>query len=332
MKEIADNKELAGFIDNHDVIYIRHLMDSNREAYRSLISKGIAAIHYQHDLKNIDKTILENHADPSNYKENSAGRRAMERLAEYSKVGAIVVADYSDPDYTSPITDIPKTVKIGIIPEATSLEVIRYEPEPGDRKYYPHGLFYKQVRLSSMVELGDSDLALILAIHPRGNTVIHWKEGEKAIKFIYRRELGVGCDVKSVGFEVLFPAQQEVLCSEHLRLKSHPSIRLKHLLLPVGRGMKSIDIYGSNETSIIFAQVSFTADEEELKEKISALRDVGDLSQNKKELVKVYFGPKKIEEFVHKNASGMLYVSLEEVFETMKDTGILDDMLRIRLR
>lgn len=329
LNETAGNTKLARFIDNHDVIYIRHLMFSNREAYRGLISERIAAIHYS--LKEgVDKSILKNYADPANYK--GAGESAMKRLSRYSKAGAIVVADYSAPRYTSPKTDTQKAINIGILPEKTSVEVMRYEPEPDHREICPFGLFYHQVRLSNVVELGYSDYASILAIHPRGNTVIHWREGEKAIKFIYRRELGLGYDAKSVGFEVLFPAQQEVLCSEYLRLKAPQSVRLKHLLLPVGRGMKSIDIYGSNETKIVLAQVSFTADEDELKEKISALKDSVSQSQNKKELVKVYFGPKKIEGFVHKNASDVLFVSLEKVFEAMEDTGILDDMLGVELR
>lgn len=47
--------------------------------------------------------------------------------------------------------------------------------------------------------------------------------------------------------------------------------------------------------------------------------------------MKVYFGPKEIRGLVHRNASDMLFVSLEELFEAMKDTGILDDMLGVRL-
>lgn len=307
-------------------------MSSTKKTYQNLISKGIAAIHYQHDLsRNIDRTVLKNHSDPQNYKKNSAGRKVIERLVHYCKAGAIVVADYSEPNYTSPRTDIQKTVKIGILPGNTSLKVARYETDPEDREDYPYGLFYKQVRLSNVVELRSSDLALILAIHPRGNTAIHWEEGEKAMKFIYKRELDLKLDTKSIGFEVLFPAQQEVLCSEYLRSKAPPRIRVKYLLLPVGRGMKSIDIFGSNDEATILAQVSFTVAEDKLKEKIAALEEVANKGQNRKDIAKVYFGPKEIRETVKKCSSEVFFVSLEEVFESMKDTGILDDMLGVRL-
>lgn len=323
--------EIDNFIDHHEVIYIRHLMDSSKDAYKKLISEGFAAIHYQRDLKNnIDKAVLNNHLKKESYNEISRGRRALERFLNYARDGAIVVADYSEPNYTVPKTDIPKSIKIGLLPEKSSIEVQRYEPESSDQKEYPFGLFYKQVKLDNLVELGSFDLPLILAIHPRGNTVIHWQEGEEAIKFIYKRELGLACDLKS-GYKVLFPAQQEVLCSEYLRLKAPRNIKIKQLLLPVGRGMKAIDIYGSNDTKTILAQVSFTTDKDSVKEKIISLDESLGSTRctQSKEPVRVYFGPKVIENYVCKIGHDVVFISLEAVFNEMKETEILNDMLGI---
>lgn len=71
----AECKDLARFIENHKVVYIRHLMASNMKAYGDLISKHIAAIHYSEALKDdVDITIKENHLNEDNYKPRSWGK------------------------------------------------------------------------------------------------------------------------------------------------------------------------------------------------------------------------------------------------------------------
>lgn len=326
-----DKSELEHFIDKHDVIYIRHLMASNKDAYQRLISERIAAIHYGEDLKaEVDRKVRENHAYESNYKERSSGLKALHRLNGYRKTGAIIVADYSDPDFTGFKTGIKKTILVGILhptSEDKPIWVERYDPRPEDDKF-KDGLFYKQVALDEVIELGGSDLAMLLAIHPRGNTVIHWEEGEKAIKFIYRREKKLEVNTKSLGYKELFPAQQEVLCSEYLRSDSAGDLKIKYLLLPVGRGMKSIDIFGAGETKLVFAQVSFTANEDEIQEKIKALNDAINKKQDK-DAAKVYFGPPEAESKVYKNSTDVKFVSMDQVVEAMRDSGILGDMLGI---
>jgi hypothetical protein len=322
-----DKVELEQFIENHDVVYIRHLMASNKEAYQSLISKRIAAIHYGECIKKgVDKTVLENHLLLDNYEESSTGQRALNRLIGYCKTGAIVVADYSSPYYTNSKTGIEKTITIGILRGDKNMrpKVERYEPEPDDRKQNEDGLFYKQVTLDEVIELRGADLAMMLAIQPRGNTVIHWEEGENAIKFIYRREKKLKLNIESIGYRELFPAQQEVLCSEYLRSESAGDIRVKYLLLPVGRGMKSIDICGSGERKLVFAQVSFTDKKDEIKEKLKALNDAA-----KRGTTKVYFGPKSARQKVREISTDLQFISMETVTEVMKNSGIFEDMLGI---
>lgn len=300
------------------------------KAYGGLISNHIAAIHYQHALKDdIDKTILENHLDPINYKPRSWGKAAVTRLLNYSESGAIVVADYSSSYYTGSKPKNPKTVNIGILPEQTIVKVECYEPESDERKEYKHGLFYKQVKLQNVVPLRQADRALILAIHPRGNTVIHWEKGEEAIRFIYKRTLGLTPRPSELSFKMLFPAQQEVLCSEYLRVKGSREIRLKHLLLPVGREMKSIDIFGSNERRLVLGQVSFTDNPGIIEEKVESLKNAVTQAEQKKKAVKVYFGPEKAEDCVLQIDPQLIFISLKKVFEEMKGTGILKDMLGV---
>jgi hypothetical protein len=332
LKKKLENDDLLRFIETHDVLYIRHLMSSNMKAYGDLISNKIAAIHYQHDLKkDVDRAVLDNHKNYKNYKPRSYGRAAIKRLVDYSDKGAIVVADYTSSYYTGSKPKNPKTINIGILRPKTTVKVELYEPESDEREKYKYGLIYKQVALENVVPLGQTDCALLLAIHPRGNTVVHWEEGEEAIKFIYKRTKGLKLEPSELSFKTLFPAQQEVLCSEYLRLKGSRESRLKYLLLPVGRGMKSLDIFGSNERKLVLGQVSSTTKEKDIEEKIESLRSAIAQADLKKKVVKVYFGPENenVEKIVRQKDPYLKFISLDKVFEEMKGIGILEDMLGV---
>lgn len=321
-RDKLETKEIEDFIEKHHVVYVRHNMDTTVSVYQELISNGLIAVHYGERLKrDVDSKNLKNHENPENYEDKYA-RYVLNRLSYYCETGAIVFADYSE----SLSKSIKKAVNIGVIPEGKQYEAKRYY---GHEKY-PEGFVYKQVELSNYITLGYADFAPFLAIHPRGGTVIHW-DAEKPVKFIYKRELGLPIDTKSLDVEVLFPAQQEVLCSEYLRTKASNEIRLKHLLLPVGRGMKTVDIDGVSETKRLFAQVSFTKNENKIKGKIADLEDLAEGYHGSKELVLVYFGAIGSEKYVHHFAPDIRFVSLDEVFKAMKETGILSDMLQLKL-
>ena len=50
-------EELDRFIDDHNVFYIRHDMDSTEQIYKKMISEGLIAVHYGGELKeNFDET------------------------------------------------------------------------------------------------------------------------------------------------------------------------------------------------------------------------------------------------------------------------------------
>jgi len=322
MRDILGHPELDSFIENHDVIYIRHNMDSTSVVYQKLIAEGIIAVHYGGDLKEgVDPEILENHEDPNNYER--PGRDAIARLKDYCTKGAVVFADYSDPDHTP----FPKA-NVGIVCGSEGEYRYRAKRYYG-RDDYPKGFVYKQAGLCNYRTLSYANFEQILAIHPRGGTVIHWQKGEKAIKFIFRRALGLPIDSGLLDVETLFPAQQEVLCSEYLRLRAPKKTRLKYMLLPVGRGMKAIDIDGMTEDARLFAQVSFSRSETEIKEKVKDLQDLAKGYESSKGVQLVYFGPKEKEKLVTQSGPSIEFISLEEVFDEMKDLGILDDMLGI---
>jgi len=77
--------------------------------------------------------------------------------------------------------------------------------------------------------------------------------------------------------------QQETLCAEFLRSAVPPDLglpRLASLLLPVGRTMRDIDIYGLTESGVaIFGQVTF-AHFKACGRKLRALRGYRDGNRN----------------------------------------------------
>jgi hypothetical protein len=318
MRDKLRFEKLDEFIERHDVFYIRHDFDTTEQIYNKLISDGLVAVHYGTELKKgIDKNDPRNRENPENFKGNAG--RVLSRFKQCCNEGAIVFADYSNP----PVPTIQKGVNMGIIPEGTNYEVVPYY----GHKDYPKGLIYEQARLEHCKTFSYANIEPFLAIHPRGGTLVHWKQAEQFVKFVYRKELGLSTSEDKPTFEMLFPAQQEVLCSEFLRKKAPKELRLDYLLLPVGRGMKTIDIDGANKWIHLIAQVSFSTTTDEVSAKIEEMENLAAGYKGKKKLVQVYFGPSQTRSIVTKLGSSVKFFSLEETFDAMKETGILNDML-----
>jgi hypothetical protein len=84
---------------------------------------------------------------------------------------------------------------------------------------------------------------------------------------------------QAASLDTLSPDQQEVICSEFLRSETaaqHGLPLLSHLILPLGRTMKDIDILGlAPDLKRIFAQVTYTTFEES-EWKLKRLRPYGE--------------------------------------------------------
>ena len=312
-------KELEEFIESHHVVYIRHSLSSTPEVYIKLISNGIVAVHYTDRLKKgVNSEDLENHKDPENYEDNV--KPVMKRFKRFCDEGVIVFADYTDP----PNGLEYKAVNIGIIPEHSCFEPKKYLPGDED---FPKHFIYKQVKLCNCVHLSYSEAVPFFAIQPRGGTVVKWNAAEQLVKFVYKRKLGLKIKKESINHQILLPFQQEVLCSEYLRIKAPNEIRIKYFLSPVGRGLKTVDIYGANDTNHIFAQVSLSTDESEIKNKIGELLQLSREENDFKKPILIYFGPHKTKEFVRRIAPKVKFIPLEKVFDEMRNTGVLSEML-----
>jgi hypothetical protein len=105
----------------------------------------------------------------------------------------------------------------------------------------------------------------------------------------------------------LAPSQLEVVCYEYLRMNEI----LSFLLLPIGRTLPDIDIYGINANNEnVMAQVTQSGNHREIEQKINCLKDH---QSNTSKLI--FFGPE-----VHKmSISGIEYVSVEDAFKEVHD-------------
>ena len=103
----------------------------------------------------------------------------------------------------------------------------------------------------------------------------------------------------------LSPAQLEILCYEFLRSKQI----LKSLMLPIGRSLPHIDIFGitPNKKNII-AQVTFSDNVNDIKEKFELLR-----RYKSPRTILIFFGREK-----HKiKDKEVKYFSIESVFDNL---------------
>ncbi len=131
----------------------------------------------------------------------------------------------------------------------------------------------KSIRLEKVKIMHRCDLAVVLVGRPRQGTIMRWPSAKDAIENIVE-----GRRTKP-SFDRLSPDQQEIMCSEFLRSEKVEQVgevsylSLAHLLLPVGRSMRDIDICGiTTSGKTMFAQVTFhSLESTEAKSKIATL-------------------------------------------------------------
>jgi len=303
------------------LVYIRHIMDANRKLFEKWINEGLAVLHYEGELSE-EKKLSTN---PEHY--SGSGRKVMQRLWNYCRKGAIIVADYDD-------YGIRKMV-LGILPTNSKVEP-RVEPY----KEYEKGVaYYKIVKLTHPIRFsyGDPRIRPLIVLRPRAGTVVRWRIGniERYVKYLYKTML---LGVQSIKYHLReYPFtdyQWEVLCSEYLRRGESNKLRIDYLLTPVGRTMKDIDIEGANRSTRIYAQVSLSENPKEIDRKIQLLRSLShgyEDSSAKKKLVLVYFGPRKCRDYVKSKYKDVYFISTEEVLNKLMNIGIVQDMIPSRL-
>jgi hypothetical protein len=244
-----------------DTYFVRHTdrLDIDQPTRDFLWESKKIAIHFPGDKHGLLKPNGDNQSlDPDDYPSSAAKSvRAICRLAEN---GGYVCAEYAS----------RAECLLGVIDPKTKIKLHKgkWGTEAG-RVAVLKTLALKRSRI-----VHRSDLAIVLVGRPRRGTIMRWPSAGDIIE----------CAVEGrhipPSLDRLRPDQQEVLCQEFLRLAIFEKIgevsstRMAQLLLPIGRSMRDVDIFGiTNSGRTLFAQVTFHSFESaEAKQKLAALQ------------------------------------------------------------
>jgi len=191
---------------------------------------------------------------------------------------------------------------------------------PESRKDYLHRkingeeLIYKTVQLDKAKEISYLNHP-ILMVQPRRGTISMWKREKRLLAIFNGEELPRQLDS-------LDPSQMEILCHEYLRLEITPeNIRLKYLLMPIGRTLPNIDIIGIGfNGKKIYCQVTYERNEKEAIKKLESLKN------SSEDGTLIFFGLKKFERLKVKY-SGIIYKSIEDVFKEMDENPVGSEII-----
>jgi len=246
-----------------DTYYIRHtehlnIDDATRE---KLWSERRIAIHFPQYKYGEDPKGKIPGGKPDNSSLDvddypSRARRAVRALVELAKTGGYVCAEYYGQQKSM----------LGFIDPDSQIELLR--GKWGSPKHEGRQAILKTLRLKKVKLVNSSDFAVVFVGRPRQGTIMRWKRVGNVV------ENAVEGRQSKIELGHLFPDQQEIMCSEFLRSDSAEKIgltKLAHLLLPVGRTMRGIDICGITVSGhLLFAQVTYK-DIESCQKKIDDL-------------------------------------------------------------
>lgn len=246
--------------------FIRHTekLAISPKAILELYSQDLIFIHFP-DCKRDDLTAEDNESlNPSDYKDGDA-KSNMKIFTDLITHGGFVWAKYN---YYGIHND-----KIGFVPPGSDIRLIKSYNWENEK--YPSRknkvAVIKAIQLKDVKEIEPGKLMNLRVAQPRLRTLSHWKASKNKLYYLHHKK-----PFKS-DFSNLSIPEQEVVCQEFLRnQKLFPNIpQLNYLLLPPGRTMEDIDIYGlSNENKKIFAQVTYLEKSEtkEFKNKVENLK------------------------------------------------------------
>lgn len=236
-----------------ETYFIRHTYKIwiDKATRENLWKKSLIALHFpRHGSDPNNEDLPDNESiDPLKYPGHPhSARENMKRLVQLGNEGGYVCAVYSN--------GYSQKCLVGKVEKGTQVQI-----ETGkwwnmdEDKYMEKEAKLKVFPLQRVTEIQPKFQPAILAGVPRMGTILHWKQIKNRIKEIVNEgKLSKIC-------ENLFPSQLETLCAEYLRFNhSIDTIKLpilSSLLLPVGRTLKTVDIYGfSTDNKHIFAQVT----------------------------------------------------------------------------
>lgn len=226
--------------------FIRHTgqLDIDDATRRALWDAHKIGIHYPHCY---DKARVLRDADNESLKPDDyrgAARSAVKALVALARDGGYVCAQYAGQEQSL----------VGEVKPGSTIELVR--GAWGNRSGLAgRAAVLKCLQLDRARTINPSQSTAVLVGRPRQGTLMRWPSAKDAIQHL------VEGTVAGSGLSDLTTSQQETMCSEYLRESLPADLglpQLAHLLLPVGRTMKDVDIYGmATDGGLIFGQVTY---------------------------------------------------------------------------
>lgn len=223
--------------------FARHTyqLDVDAVTRQSLWDRQLVAVHYPHNkagtLDETDNASL----NPNDYARSARG--AISALNALSAGGGYVCAEYAG----------QLDSLVGVVEPATPIALLAGS-WGGRNGNSGRPTTLKALPLSQVKRVRKTDSAAILVGRPRMGTLQRWPRAGKVIENLVNGVLS------ETTMWDLSADQQEILCGEFLRLPAVEALglpRLVHLLLPIGRTMRDIDLFGlAADGKRLFAQVT----------------------------------------------------------------------------
>ncbi len=214
------------------------------EDLRRLWDEDKIAIHYPGDTErgpDLEST------EPEDY--SGTGKTAMRYLRDLEENGGYVWAESRISPCAAKVGKVEAGTPIGLDGALWKVDGVHTSRESGD------AAILKTLRLEegSVRLVGRTEQVGLRAGRPRQGTLVRWNCGTRLA------DLVEGRDPKE-DWPNLSTEQQEAACAEFLRWQRERGDlpQLRYLLLPVGRTLKDLDIYGLTEDGReVFAQVTY---------------------------------------------------------------------------
>ena len=228
-----------------------------------------------------------------------AGRSAMRRFNELATDGGYVWARYSN---------IKKDL-VGFVKPGSQIELLGTSS-------------LKVLRLKKTKEIKAGEQMNMRVAWPRQGTFSKWPIVSARLEGLVEGRKN------EMGWELLDTPSQESVCAEFLRHSEDSDIQLHFLLLPVGRTMKDVDIYGmTHRGHRLFGQVTLTANPDTIRAKIAVLKEYEAADPNNK---LVFFSPRaghSIYAKLQNDQSKIKFIATETVFDWVRSNKILSNEL-----
>jgi hypothetical protein len=221
--------------------FIRHTnrLDISETLRQSLWDQRRIAVHYPQDSNGKLSANDNESLNPADYE--GKAKSVIGIFTLLGNEGGYVCAQYfGKPD-----------LLIGIVRPKSKIKLLRGEWGSSSRR-----AVLKSLQLENPKTIHPRDHLVIAACRPQQGTISRWHAIGDTISSLIQNKTPL------ISWNSLTPTQQEVACSEFLRLPSMAQCglpRLQSLLLPVGRTLNDVDIVGiATDGERLFAQVTYS--------------------------------------------------------------------------